>query len=357
MRQLTSLRRLLCLGLVLAGALPAAAPASTAVLRPDADVVPSAAWSTDGPSAWSVLDDDVLQPAAPPADADRLTSTAEAATVELGLSDTELPAGAQVTRIRAWVHAATGSARTLTYQLRHGSTLIALAGALPDKPAGWQRFETTAALTQAQLDDLRLRVTLAGLGTSTATTVHAAYVEVETKLAPADVETPGLPSPVDPAAADLKPARTATPAAPKGASIVVEDRLRVDAAGRIPITVACPADSPANCKGRFAISVAAPTRPTCAARRKGRRARCARRAPRARAAAAPSRKAKTKPKALVVAEGTFDLAAGTQQTFSVTGRKGRLRVIRKQRRKCQVAVTTYSLGTPVTQVRTVTLLA
>ncbi len=153
---------------------------ATALLRPDADV--SNAWTvTDGGSttAWQVTDDAVTQPTAPGTASDFIRATTQVAstvTFEAGVGTVPI---VEVQSAQVWLYTgATGVVvANCTYSLFKGSTSLASVTQAVDAAAGWISATYTGALTQAEVDDLRIKgVTSAG--TSGSWTVYAAYVEL-----------------------------------------------------------------------------------------------------------------------------------------------------------------------------------
>ena len=164
-------------------ALWATAPANAAtyVLRPDGTV--SNVWTVtpSGSTAQVVLDDAVLQPTAPSTATDYLTVTGNGPKVaEVTVGTQALAPGDTVTSTTAWAYVATGSGRTVTLELLTGTTSLATSTIPAGAAASWRSVATSTALTQAQLDNLRIRFTLNGTGSSTATFAYAAYMSVLT---------------------------------------------------------------------------------------------------------------------------------------------------------------------------------
>src|SRR5687767_1394279 len=199
------------LGLVLACAFAASAGAYTYVVRPNATVANG--WTVvPAGTADSVLDDNVLSPAAPSTATDFVQENGNGpVAVEVALGNVALRGGENVTSVKSWAYASTGDLRTLDSELRHGVTVLA-SGTWPSGvSAMWQSLTYTGALTQVQLDDLRQRRVLQGSGASTTSFVYAGYAEVHTDMAsPAPTITPpASPSQVT----NPSWAFTATPAA------------------------------------------------------------------------------------------------------------------------------------------------
>jgi predicted phage tail protein len=182
---------LFLLGLVSACAFAASASAYTYVVRPNTTTITGSWTIVPSGSIDSVLDDNVLSPTAPSTASDYVNANGNGPmTFEVGLSDVTLRGGENVTSVRSWGYAATGDARTLDTELRHGTTVLA-SGTWPSSvPAQWQSLLYTGSLTQAELNDLRQRRTLQGTGASTHTFVYAAYAEVATDMSAAPAITP-----------------------------------------------------------------------------------------------------------------------------------------------------------------------
>ncbi|HEX8082780.1 MAG TPA: Ig-like domain-containing protein [Solirubrobacteraceae bacterium] len=184
------------LGLVAACAFAATAGAYTYVVRPNTTI--SAGSWTVVPSGTidSVLDDNVLSPAAPSTASDYVEENGNGpVTFEVGLGDVALRSGENVTSVRSWGYATTGDARTIDVDLRHGTTVLASGSWPAGAPAQWQSLTYTGSLTQLEVNDLRQHRTIQGNGASTATRVYAAYAEVHTDMAapaPAITAGPGV---------------------------------------------------------------------------------------------------------------------------------------------------------------------
>jgi hypothetical protein len=134
------------------------AGAYTYVLRPDATTATGMWQVRGGTTVDEVLRDRLLQPAVPDTGTgyieDIWNSTAEA-----GVGTVVLRSGENVTLTRGWAYFETGTQRGLATALRTGSTTLASRsdGVLLLKAR--RSLESAAALTQAQVDDLRIAFT------------------------------------------------------------------------------------------------------------------------------------------------------------------------------------------------------
>jgi hypothetical protein len=72
------------------------------------------------------------------------------------------------------LYAATGTLQSLRLELRARSTVLAGVTVPSNSTAAWRRVESLAQLTQAQIDDLHLSVSLSGTRNSTPARVYAA---------------------------------------------------------------------------------------------------------------------------------------------------------------------------------------
>lgn len=138
------------------------------ILRPNADV--STGWGPiPGPAHWSAIDDAVVQPTA--GDTSDSINTSANATDEVALTTAALPA---IEKIDVWVYAATND--TITVSLRDGTTQFATGNLNTGGATQWVKVCTyTGSLTQAQVDDLRIRF-VGGAGFTNA--IYTAYTEV-----------------------------------------------------------------------------------------------------------------------------------------------------------------------------------
>lgn len=164
----------------LAVSLPAPAQAATYVMRPDSTVSNNWDVTPSTTSAFGVLDDAVLSPNAPSTSSDFLSSTAAGRTAEVGLGPQTLATGDSVAAITAWAYVDTGNRRPVTLTLLTGATSLGSVTEPAGSAAGWRSASTSTALTQAQVDDLRIRLTTGGSGASSASRAYAAYAELRT---------------------------------------------------------------------------------------------------------------------------------------------------------------------------------
>lgn len=154
-------------------------------LRPNATV--SNSWDVALPAlaAHDALDDAVTQPTAPDTLTDAVSTSTATAVCEVAVADQTLGATETVTETRLWVYAAGGTKRSITVDLRHGTTSLGTTTVGAGAAAGWVSVTSTVALTQAQVNDLRCRLTCnstAGGGGQTAVAAYAAYVALTTSV-------------------------------------------------------------------------------------------------------------------------------------------------------------------------------
>ncbi|HEV2999390.1 MAG TPA: Ig-like domain repeat protein [Solirubrobacteraceae bacterium] len=166
-------------GLVLACALTVApAWAATSLLRPDA-TVSNGTWTVDGGGgdAHEVVDDPEVDPDPPVTGSDELRSSGPGpVTAEVQVADpAALRTGETVLTVHLHAYVSTGAGGVLQVDLLTGPTVLTSIVRGPGTAAGWYRATAAGGLTQAELDDLRVR--FVGDGD---TAVHAAYVRVTT---------------------------------------------------------------------------------------------------------------------------------------------------------------------------------
>lgn len=153
---------------------------ATTILRPTGDV--KADWTEDAVgTAWSKLDDDVLQPTAPTTGSDRITTTGNGTICTLSFGTFTL--GAQkVTSVTLWVYgqAVDGSNfYNCTVSIPNIQAGTLASAAYTSASFGWVSGTGTRPITQAQLDGIEVGLTSAG-ATGTRE-IDAAYLEVVTK--------------------------------------------------------------------------------------------------------------------------------------------------------------------------------
>lgn len=149
-------------------------------LRPNNDS--KAGWTEDpAGTAWSALDDDVLQPTAPTTGSDRVTTSTNAAITTQDLTTFTLGANETVVRANLWVY---GKAATGCYW-----SAILFSGVTGKTSAvqtstsfGWVTSTYAGSLTQSEIDALNVSITSSIAGGLTVE-VDAVYVEVETVVA------------------------------------------------------------------------------------------------------------------------------------------------------------------------------
>jgi hypothetical protein len=159
---------------------PGAAEAAPYTLRPAAVISNNWTVTPSSSTAASVLADVVSQPTAPGTATDYLSSQAGSAVAEVTVQSTPLEAGDSVVSAQGWAYLASGSKRTVQLELVSLGASLGSTTVPAGQAAGWQSVTVNQALTQAQLNDLRIRITLSGSGASTTSIVYAAYVALTT---------------------------------------------------------------------------------------------------------------------------------------------------------------------------------
>jgi hypothetical protein len=152
-------------------------------IDPSADGASSQWTKSAGSFGWSLLDDGVRQPTAPPAGTDQITSATIGQNQDIVFPDTMTYKAGDTYRL--WVYGNTlGTAkRGIDYSLSTNDSTFGAGNNLfgANAPAAWVSRDITSQLTsQTDLDHLRLRLTLATTagGTNSGTgTVSAVYVE------------------------------------------------------------------------------------------------------------------------------------------------------------------------------------
>jgi glucose/arabinose dehydrogenase len=156
----------------------ASAPGGTYRLRPNVDI--TSEWVVDGaPTAWDALDDSVAQPTAPTAD-NYLWAFTATRTTEVGLSNPAI-GGATPTSGKAWYWLNTAPGMDVKVDVIWGGQVRAtqtVVGGTNGAGYGWRSIDVVPP-TQAAVDDLRLRFTVAKEGTM-AGNIFAAYFDLET---------------------------------------------------------------------------------------------------------------------------------------------------------------------------------
>lgn len=136
----------------------------------NADVVVTG-WTTTAATAWeavsSAADLAVTDPAA-----GNISTTVEYM-VDQTTNDTFTVAmetfditGQEISQIVARAYGRSGTAGTLQIELLHGATVLASNTMANGNTAGWLTCTYTGSLTQGQLDDLRVRMTLTTAGSA-----------------------------------------------------------------------------------------------------------------------------------------------------------------------------------------------
>lgn len=148
----------------------AAVTASTGpgvTLRPKRDVQAFTVQPSGAASA--ALDDGVRAPAAP-SYTDRLEAGAAGRSTTMDLADVDVSDG--VDRVRAWYHASTGTGTRLRVEAVSDGRVRAASTLAASSPAGW-RAVTVPVTSQAAVDDVQLRFTSVGGGSTKVAAAHA----------------------------------------------------------------------------------------------------------------------------------------------------------------------------------------
>lgn len=153
---------------------------ATQLLRPNADITFDSANTTTNPAShptiWDLLNDAVTQPAAPSTASGFINDGASSSTNEVALETFSL-AGGIVTQVIGWIYlTGSGGAFTVTTSLWANGVQLASAVITPAGSPGWQSVTYTGALTQSDIDDLRIRMLFAN--TIANSTVYETYAEV-----------------------------------------------------------------------------------------------------------------------------------------------------------------------------------
>jgi hypothetical protein len=148
----------------------AAVTGPATVLRPDGDVVRQWTGGSTGTAA-AAIDDPVTQPAAVAA-ADYVYSGGAGRVTEVSLGGQSLAGGTAAAT--GWFYANAGVGTQLRADLVQGATVLATTTVAAGSGFGWRSITgpQVAALSQAAVDDLRLRFTTVGGGDSN---IRAAY--------------------------------------------------------------------------------------------------------------------------------------------------------------------------------------
>ena len=173
---------LLCLTVALFAVAPASAFGAERVVRP-VQTYTAGAWNITPSSALThhVLADAVTAPSVPDTTTGYISASGNGPVAgEVGFAAPAVAAGETVDGASLWAYFETGSARSLTVELRSGAWPLGLTMIPAGQPAGWREVKSFGAPTLAQLGDLRMRATVTGNGSSTGVKVFAAYVSVST---------------------------------------------------------------------------------------------------------------------------------------------------------------------------------
>lgn len=147
---------------------------ATAILRPNADVTTGWTTTPGAQSTFDMLDDVVTQPTAPSTASDFITSTTTA-TFEVALETVSVSAVSQAV---LWVYSdASLTGANTVYAIYKGATSIASFTISVSQAAAWNSVTYSGSLTQAEVDDLRIRGTDSTAITGTFN-AYAAYVEL-----------------------------------------------------------------------------------------------------------------------------------------------------------------------------------
>jgi hypothetical protein len=303
------MRRLLLatLGATLALAGPAAA--RDLYLRPTATNLQQPGWiaNPSGASFASVLDDPVVQPAAPDTGGDYLSGAGSGEHyASVAVAPPALNAGENVTGATAWVYAATGAAQSLTISLWGGNQLLAWRYFAPGQPAAWRSVPVPQAPTADQAG--KLSVLLRSDSSSWTMPwgrTYASYVDLATD------------------GADPAPAPDPLPPPPSGVTIALTRVHVIVERGRAvaPLTLGCPAGAVGRCAGTVTITLL-PDPPKPGTRKLARATRCGR---------------GCRP----IGTGKFDIAAGKRRKVKVRMalRRDTLFAKHGRRRKARVTAT------------------
>ena len=166
------------------------ASAGTAILRPDGTVAAGQWMPYPGGPLHSLVDEAVTQPTAPNTVDDLIyTSGAGGGTAELSVGTSAL-GGEYVTRVTAWAHVGTGPNKTIRMELVHGTTVLSTLTVPGGSTNAWRQATSTVALTQAQVDNLRVRFVASGASSGQ---VFASYIQLDTALPPSPPSITGRP--------------------------------------------------------------------------------------------------------------------------------------------------------------------
>lgn len=158
------------------------------ILRPDSDVTNNWAKST-GTEGFKCIDDAIESPTdgETAGDGTQITGTTTAGTTQECGFGTFSITGKTVKKTTLYVFCKTGSKRGIDISLRTAAGQIGATTSVGQSAAkGWRTVVFEGALTQEQIDDLRVRVattTIEGGGGANSPTVYAAYIEVEHEAA------------------------------------------------------------------------------------------------------------------------------------------------------------------------------
>ena len=328
------LRQLCVLLAALVLSAPASAAAAEQVLRPVATYETGLWILPEGTTMDGVLSDPLVAPTDPEPFVDYTATMANGPVVaEVGLAAPVLTATDAVSGLRAYAYFATGSGRSLSLELRSGSTVLGSIDVPAGQAAAWHSFDVAPSLA-GDFSDLRLRATAQGSGATTTARLYTAYAVLDTAAPPvpgSDVGT-GSPGTGDPAP-PVDPGDTISatddpvpdpPAVP--VTLPALGTLPAAANGTIAVPLTC--RLAAGCTGY--VSVRLVTRSTTSARR--------RKAARKRARRGRSR---------------FRLAAGQSKRVAVRLDRRSARAVRR-RGRAKLAVTVAVDGAaPVTKQVTV----
>lgn len=161
-------------------------------LQPNADVTNN--WTKSaGSNGYACIDDAVTQPTDPTTsgDGENISSSTDTQVQECHVGTFTLGSDT-MNSATLWVYAETGRKRGIDWDLRHGSTVLATGTRIPaQSSAQWHSVTYNGSITQAQIDDLRLKLTCvstAGGGGADSVTVHAAYIVVNHSAGATTVE-------------------------------------------------------------------------------------------------------------------------------------------------------------------------
>lgn len=155
---------------------------ATDILRPNADVTNNWTKST-GTAGWACIDDVITQPTDAKASGDGASlsgTTSPGTTQECGFSTFTLGTDT-VSKTTLYVYCEGNVKRGIDISLRTAAAQLGTTTSVAaNEAAGWKTVEITTALTQSDIDDLRVRLVCTGSGGGASSpAAYAAYVAVD----------------------------------------------------------------------------------------------------------------------------------------------------------------------------------